>query len=347
LTKIVAASGNLCADLIGTKPYRFQMNRFDRVTSILIQLQSRKVVKAQDLADRFDVSLRTIYRDIRSLEEAGIPLYGEAGVGYSMADGYRLPPVIFTKEEAIAFLTAEKLIEKLADAETGKSYKEALFKIKSVLKMQEKNLLEEVEERIIVKRRLNPLRTNSERKLLPTILQAVAQKTVLSMDYHSLYKGEKTRRCLEPIGIFYEGGNWHLIAYCRLRGDYRDFRIDRISGLKATEELFVDQHPSLSEYLDALSNKKSLIKAVVRMKKDVSKYIEQEKLYYGVVMEQEDGEDMEMTFLTDSLEGFARWMMMFGSKAVVLEPPKLIDRVTALAVETLSLYQEKLETQKH
>ncbi len=323
------------------------MNRFDRVTSILIQLQSRKVVKAQDLAERFGVSLRTIYRDIRSLEEAGIPLYGEAGVGYSMADGYRLPPVMFTKEEAMAFLTAEKLIEKLADLETGKSYKEALYKIKAVLKGQEKDLLEEVDERIIVRKKLNPLRTNSKSKLLPTILEAIGQKTVLSIDYHSFYKEEKTNRCLEPIGIFYEGGNWHLIAYCRLRGDYRDFRIDRISALQATGERFLDQHPSLSEYLDALSNQKSLVKAVIRIKKEVSRYIEQDKLYYGVVMEVEDTEEVEMTFLTDSLEGLARWVMMFGNNATVLEPPVLIDRVTALATETLSLYQEKYETQKY
>jgi len=323
------------------------MNRFDRVTSILIQLQSRKVIKAQDLAERFGVSLRTIYRDIRSLEEAGVPLYGEAGVGYSMADGYRLPPVMFTREEAMALVTAEKLIEKLADLESGKSYKEALYKIKSVLKGQEKDLLEEVEERIIVRKKLNPFRANSNSKLLPKILASIGQKTVLSINYHSFYKEEKTDRCLEPIGIFYEGGNWHLIAYCRLRGDYRDFRIDRISALQATEEHFLDNHPSLAEYLDTLSNQKRLIKAVVRIRKDVTRFIEQDKLYYGVVMEVEDGEDIEMTFLTDSLEGLARWIMMFGNNAVVLEPRDLVDRVTTLAAETLSLYQEKYETQKY
>ena len=91
------------------------MNRFDRITAILIQLQSKKVVRAQDLADRFDISLRTVYRDIRTLEEAGVPLYGEAGVGYSIVDGYRLPPVMFTQEEAMAFITAEKLMEKFTD----------------------------------------------------------------------------------------------------------------------------------------------------------------------------------------------------------------------------------------
>src|SRR5690606_31097602 len=155
------------------------------------------------------------------------------------------------------------------------------------------------------RKKLNPLRAHSKSKFLPTILQAIGQKSVLSVEYHSFYKAEQTRRCLEPIGIFYESGNWHLIAYCRLRGDYRDFRIDRISALQATEEHFLDQHPSLTEYLDTLSKQKSLVKAVIRMKMETSRYIEQEKLYYGVVMEKEAGEDIEMTFLTDSLEGFA------------------------------------------
>jgi len=86
--------------------------RFDRIVEILIQLQSKRVVKAQELADRFDVSLRTIYRDIKSLEQAGVPLIGEAGMGYSIMDGYRLPPVSFSKEEALCFVATEKLAEK-------------------------------------------------------------------------------------------------------------------------------------------------------------------------------------------------------------------------------------------
>src|SRR6201996_7038224 len=106
------------------------MNRIDRVTAILVQLQSRKVVKAQDIADRFRISLRTVYRDIRTLEEAGIPVLGEAGIGYSIMDGYRLPPVMFTKEEATAFLTAEKFMEKLTDASTGTNYKSAMYKVR-------------------------------------------------------------------------------------------------------------------------------------------------------------------------------------------------------------------------
>src|SRR6516225_6370867 len=107
------------------------MNRIDRVTAILIQLQSRKIVKAQDIAERFSISLRTVYRDIRTLEEAGVPILGEAGIGYSIMEGYRLPPVMFAREEATAFLTAEKLVEKLTDPSTDASYKSAMFKVRA------------------------------------------------------------------------------------------------------------------------------------------------------------------------------------------------------------------------
>lgn len=102
--------------------------RFDRIVHILIQLQSKRIVKAQELAIRFDVSLRTIYRDIKSLEQAGIPIIGEAGTGYSLIDGYRLPPIIFTKEEALSFIGAEKLMQKYMDSHLIADFQSAIFK---------------------------------------------------------------------------------------------------------------------------------------------------------------------------------------------------------------------------
>src|SRR4051812_19448843 len=121
------------------------MNRIDRISAILIQLQSRRVVKACDIATRFNISLRTVYRDIKTLEYAGIPLIGEAGVGYSIMDGYRLPPVMFTREEATAFLTAEKLMEHMTDPSSNENYKSAMYKIRSVLHVAEKDFLENID----------------------------------------------------------------------------------------------------------------------------------------------------------------------------------------------------------
>src|ERR1700759_4320698 len=117
------------------------MNRIDRISAILIHLQSRRVVKASDIAERFGISLRTVYRDVKTLEEAGVPIIGEAGVGYSIMDGYRLPPVMFTKEEATAFLTAEKFVEKLTDAHTVAHHQSAMYKVKAVLRSADKTML--------------------------------------------------------------------------------------------------------------------------------------------------------------------------------------------------------------
>src|SRR6478752_2689172 len=126
------------------------MNRFDRIIAIFIQLQSKRVITAQEIADRFEVSLRTIYRDIRSLEEAGLPIVSEVGVGYSMMDGYRLPPVMFSKEEALTFITAEKLMDRFTDYSLNKDYKAAMYKIRAVLRSAEKDYIEEIENQIAV-----------------------------------------------------------------------------------------------------------------------------------------------------------------------------------------------------
>lgn len=119
------------------------MNRIDRLTAILIQLQSKRVVKAQEIADRFGISLRTVYRDVWALEEAGVPIGAEAGIGYFLED-YHLPPVMFSNEEASALLFGAKLVSKMADELLHESFESALYKIKSVLKRSEKEHLEDL-----------------------------------------------------------------------------------------------------------------------------------------------------------------------------------------------------------
>jgi predicted DNA-binding transcriptional regulator YafY len=151
------------------------MNRIDRISAILIQLQSRRVVKAADIAERFNISLRTVYRDVKTLEEAGIPLIGEAGVGYSIMDGYRLPPVMFTKEEATAFLTAEKFVEKLTDTSTSANYKSAMYKVRAILKTTEKDLLESMDDRIAVLKTIERPEIGSNDHI-QTILNSIALK---------------------------------------------------------------------------------------------------------------------------------------------------------------------------
>lgn len=152
------------------------MNRIDRISAILIHLQSRKVVKAQDIADRFEISLRTVYRDSRTLEQAGIPLIGEAGMGYSIVDGYRLPPVMFSPEEALAFLTAEKLVTKLTDGPNAVNYSSAMYKIKAVLDQDNKDLLYNIDDHIEVIKRPGDPPAGPDLSLLQPVLKSIDQK---------------------------------------------------------------------------------------------------------------------------------------------------------------------------
>jgi predicted DNA-binding transcriptional regulator YafY len=305
------------------------MNRIDRVTAILIQLQSAKIVKAQDIADRFGISLRTVYRDIRTLEEAGVPLIGEAGVGYSIMDGYRLPPVMFTMEEATAFLTAEKLIEKITDTSTVENYKSAMYKVRAVLRSSEKEFLENANLSIEVVRRqtLSVLPDH----IIQTILKSISEKRVLKMRYIAKYNEENTERNIEPIGISFISNRWHLIAYCLLRKDYRDFRIDRVEQLEMISECFKNEHPTLQQYLAEMAKKQDLTKVVIRVEKKAAKYIEEPRLYYGFVSEKEVNGKKEMIFLVPSLEWFARWYMEFADQAEVVSPVEFNKRIKTLA----------------
>jgi predicted DNA-binding transcriptional regulator YafY len=310
------------------------MNRLDRLTAMLIQLQSKRVVKAQDLAERFGISLRSVYRDIRSLEEAGVPLVGEAGVGYSIMEGYRLPPVMFTADEATAFITAEKLVEKLTDPETAGQYRSALYKIKSVLRSDEKAHIEVLDEQIGVVS--NPYLPETRQTTLQPMLQAIARKQVLHIEYSTIYSEKKTARDVEPVGVFFMGNNWYLIAWCRLRNDYRNFRTDHIRSMQLKEQPFDKKHLTLKEYLKKYAKQREmkLTEVKITVQTDKLAYLGDQKYYHGFVSQQEKNGRTELTFMTSSMEGMARWYLMFGDCAQISSPPALKKRVAEIMKQT-------------
>ncbi len=304
------------------------MNRLDRITAILIQLQSKRVVKAQEIADRFEISLRTVYRDIRTLEAAGIPLLSEAGIGYSIMKGYRLPPVMFTKEEATAMLTAEKLVEKLTDKATAEHYTSAMYKIKAVLHANEKDLLEDLDQHIVVAR--SPVATLPD-NLMPLIFNSITERKVLHLHYFAHYNEKTSERNIEPIGIYFIDGAWHLIAYCQLREDYRDFRMDRIISLEPAGQTFKRRELTLQEYLQQMTERENLQKAVVLFDKKVVRYMQSQKFYYGFVSEKPKGQQVEMTFLVSFTDYLARWLLMFTDSVEIVSPNSLKEEIRGLA----------------
>lgn len=303
------------------------MNRIDRIAAILIQLQSRRVTKAQLIADRFGISLRTVYRDIRTLEEAGVPIIGEAGAGYSLADGYRLPPISFTLDEATAFITAEKLVENLTDQDNSSSFKSAMYKIRAVLRNADKDYLTGIDESVEVLRARCLPRLPDQINPMQIILKAIAIRKVVSLSYFSFYRQAHTERCVEPVGVFYLDNHWHLIAWCRMQKDYRDFRFDRMLDVQHTEDGISKSHPSLKDYLAKVYEQRNLHRVVLRVDKEAALHLGEQKYYNGYIGETPIGDELEMSFLTISLEGFARWYMSFGDYANIMEPDSLSERV--------------------
>lgn len=320
------------------------MNRFDRITAILIQLQSKKVVKAQDLASRFGISLRTVYRDIRSLEEAGVPLYGEAGIGYSLVDGYRLPPVMFTPDEAIAFITAEKLMGKFSDAVLQQNFADAMYKIRAVLRGSEKDLLENLDSQIIVEDKVRG--NTSPGNTLDLLIRAIAEKKVVSLTYRAAGNEQDSIRLVEPIGVFHENNYWYTIGYCHLRETYRQFRVDRVIAIALTD-ILQEERSSLQEYRQYREQIKAtvnLLKVIVRITdKSIAHYLEDQKHYYGFVSEVADDNGIDMTFFTEHPESLARWYIMFADHAEIVEPQLFKYKVSDLLEKIL----QKMELSKN
>jgi predicted DNA-binding transcriptional regulator YafY len=312
------------------------MNRIDRLTAILIQLQSKRVVKAQEIADRFEISLRTVYRDIRALEEAGVPIIGEAGMGYSLVEGYRLPPVMFTKEEALAFVMAGIMVESFTDKHNSLQFQSALYKVKAVLRSAEKDIVEEASQLIEIRKRKSSLIRNGQSNVLQTLLTAIMEQKVVSIDYTTLEKEENTRRAIEPVGIYYAYDQWYLIAFCHLRNAYRTFRLDRISAISLTSDKFSIQHPSLKEYLAQIEQDKKIFKAVIRVDSSICKYIKESKYNQGFVMETSQGDFTEMTFMISHEEGFARWLVTFADHVTIVQPESLQETLLGLLKKMLA-----------
>ncbi|MCU4173603.1 helix-turn-helix transcriptional regulator [Carboxylicivirga sp. N1Y90] len=299
------------------------MNRIDRLSAILIQLQSKKIVKAQEIADRFEISLRTVYRDIRALEEAGIPIGAEAGIGYFLNSEFHLPPVMFTREEASAFLLADKLVAKLSDQKVSKAFEGALFKVKSVLKESEQEHLENLHAKVSVFS-TDTWGQKNDNLFLLDIQSALANQQVLEIDYTAKYNKQQSKRLVEPISLCNYDKKWHLIAYCRLRNDYRDFRLDRINSLSILNEQFDEkQHLSLEEYFEQMSQDNNLHTIKLKVHQDIVGIISASKYWFGLVKETKGDTWHEMTFSNNNLELFAKWVISMIDKVQIVMPVEL------------------------
>jgi predicted DNA-binding transcriptional regulator YafY len=220
--------------------------RLSRLTAILTQLQTKRLLTAPELANKFSVSVRTIYRDIKALEQAGVPVFTEEGKGYKLMEGYKIPPVMFTESQANALILAEQLVLKNKDASFIKDYLEAIDKIKAVLGHRVKDNVNLLAERTRFSQNFNNERNSNN---LSDLQFALTNFYVTRIDYIN-EANQTSNRLIEPFALLSTQENWLLVAWCRLRNEFRFFRLDRIKKLEMLTEQFNPHKMTLQEYFD-------------------------------------------------------------------------------------------------
>lgn len=222
------------------------LKRLSRLTAILTQLQTKRLLTASELANRFSVSNRTIYRDIKALEQAGVPILTEDGKGYTLMEGYRIPPVMFTENQANALILAEQLVLKNKDASFVRDFSEAIEKIKAVLKHNVKDKANLLADRTRFSHNVNSERNSNH---ISDLQFALTNFYLTKMEYVNEAK-KASGRLVEPFALLSTQENWLMIAWCRLRNEFRYFRLDRITKLEVLTEKFTPHKMTLQEFFD-------------------------------------------------------------------------------------------------
>ena len=220
--------------------------RLSRLVAILTQLQTRRLVTATKLAEKFGVSTRTIYRDLKALEQAGVPILTEDGKGYTLMEGYKIPPIMFSENQANALILAEQLVLKNRDSSLIKDYAEAIDKVKAVLRQSEKDKANLLSSRTKFAK-LENYEINST--VLSSLQNAITNFHLVKLNYSNA-KNILSERVVEPFALLSILEGWLMVAYCRLRKEFRYFRLDRIQKLQIQQEQFTPHQMTLQEFFE-------------------------------------------------------------------------------------------------
>ena len=224
------------------------MQQLSRLISILTLLKSKRILTSTELSKKFEVSVRTIYRDIKKLEVAGIPIITLEGRGYSLMDGYVVAPVQFTEKQANALITAQHLVNTSNDASFVNHFEEAMTKIKSVFRTSIQQKSELLHSKIQV---FDFNRENVSSNALSELQSAITNFNSTEINYQKAEQIDSTFRTIEPCAIFATDNKWILIAWCHLRNDYRAFRVDRILNFKILPTQFEDRKFDFQKYYES------------------------------------------------------------------------------------------------
>lgn len=211
------------------------MRRADRLFRLVQHLRRRKLTTAEKLAEELEVSERTVYRDVADLVSSGVPIRGEAGVGYALERGFDLPPLMFTEDELEALVLGARVVESWADPTLAKAAREVVQKVETVLP-------ERLQERVAQATMFAPgfhVPAESAREL-GTLRRAIRERRKARLAYVDRAQAA-TERTIRPLGLFFWGTSWTVAAWCELRRGFRGFRLDRMQKLELSDERFEDE----------------------------------------------------------------------------------------------------------
>jgi predicted DNA-binding transcriptional regulator YafY len=296
------------------------MNRIDRLFAILLQLQTRERLRAEDLAAAFGISKRTVYRDMAALTEMGVPVVSLPGEGYELMPGYFLPPLVLTADEASAVLLGTQMLIHQANGRLIPAAEQARTKIAHALPARTQRQVDQLTAVIRFYRETAAFDLDDAR--LVELQQAALDHHVVALSYFGPMRDDLTTRDVEPEALAFANGAWYLNAYCRLRQAPRTFRLDRIERYRVTAEPFVPRRVERTE--------PPTLTVRIRFTPVAARWA-RERQHFAFVGETAAGDDVIMTYAVTNLRQIMPWLLGWGSAAEPLEPPELREQLAAEA----------------
>lgn len=318
-----------------------KVSKISRMLDIIIHLQSRNSVKAQELADILETDLKTIYRDIESLRMANIPIESKPGRygGFYIPKDFYFKSPRFSSDEIAALSLGGEILTKSNGFFMEKEFKSALAKIKNSISAEGMNTAAKKISSITYN--VDALRTNIRENIFSIIEKSIEEKNTIEVRYYTLSRDEVKRRKLDPYHLIYKSGAWYLIAYCHWRNQVKIFRVDRIHTVTQTDLKFqIQKGFSLSQYLKNSwqITRGEEVKVEILFYPPASKYVKE--MEWLPTQQIKEGPDDTIIFSAqvNGLMEIKRWILGFGRFAKVLKPQSLRKEIVEELNESISLY---------
>lgn len=293
------------------------MNRIDRLLGILLEFQARGELRAEDLARRFEVSVRTVYRDVQALSEMGVPVVATPGTGYRLLEGYFLPPVRFTPAEAALLAIGGGLVRARLDPELQSAAASAIAKLRGVLPAEQQAAVDRWQQQLL----FSTFGNEGSEPLLARLRMAVQEHRVTRLSYQARDRGALVPRDVEPVSLIHIGGSWYLAGWCRVRRGPRLFKLSRIDGCEVLDETFVlDARHEVGPRGDSLAG---YPEARVRFDATVERFARERQPFPFLREERDDEGRAVFVYALRGRRELVSWLLGWGDAVEVLGPSEL------------------------